>query len=125
MESEFKNKFQASKKSVSCIEPKGYSDRFIKYINQLTDLKEIFISEEIKERGNGGNEEEENDEDSDDSNILISKSRKDSNFVKSFDLKNDKGNNLLLPLYPNEGGNVKRDIKSVIYGSMSIKDKIK
>ena len=126
MESEFKNKFQARKNTISCIEPRSYSSRFIKYINQLTNLKEILINEEKQKDkiDENNNDEEENNEDSDDSDILLSKIKRDINSMRSLDFKNEKGNNLLLPFYPKEEINDKKEMKSVIYGSMNIKDQI-
>lgn len=64
MESSIKTGFFNKKKkmnSISCVDPKTYSERFIRYINNLTDFKTL-LSDEIKE---GKNEENSSDLDSD------------------------------------------------------------
>ena len=69
MESRLKNNFH-KKNTISCVDPTTYSERFIKYINMLTNVKQILSSEieEVKE------EEKEDlisdDEDEDNDNLL-------------------------------------------------------
>ena len=41
VESTLKTKFANHKESISCVDPKTYSNRFINYINKLTDIKEM------------------------------------------------------------------------------------
>ena len=66
-----KNKMNA----ISCVDPKTYSERFIRYINNLTDFKTL-LSDEIKEEKN---EENSSDLDSEDD------SEDDSFFKKQID----------------------------------------
>ena len=42
VESGLKTKFGQKKDKVSCVDPKTYSKRFIKYFEKLTDIKELF-----------------------------------------------------------------------------------
>jgi hypothetical protein len=58
--------------TISCVDPKTYSERFIKYVNQLTDVSEIIVvndgryQDEMEEKGENETkppeESEENDE---------------------------------------------------------------
>jgi hypothetical protein len=61
------------KKAISCVDPKTYSERFINYINTLTDVKQ-FLFNEIKEVTNDDSKnKDDSDNDSDDSDIITKK----------------------------------------------------
>ena len=46
MESELKTKFRKNgKKIISCVDPKTYSDRFINYVIDITDLSKLLKDE--------------------------------------------------------------------------------
>ena len=128
MESGFKNKFQARKNTISCIEPRGYSSRFIKYINQLTDLKQIFINDSIKEEDAEeeevvGNNDDESSDESDNENLITKKVEKFS-CVKSFDSKNKKGSYFLLSDNKEENNNSNHRNTCMPFESMGISNKI-
>lgn len=42
VESGLKTKFSKNAEGVSCVDPKTYSDRFIKYFERMTDIKKLF-----------------------------------------------------------------------------------
>ena len=73
MESSIKTGFFNKKKkmnSISCVDPKTYSERFIRYINNLTDFKTL-LSDEIKEEKNEENSSElDSDDDSEDESFF-------------------------------------------------------
>ena len=73
MESSIKTGFfNKTKKmnSISCVDPKTYSERFIRYINNLTDFKTL-LSNEIKEEKNEENSSElDSDDDSEDESFF-------------------------------------------------------
>ena len=99
VESSIKTNFfqKKKKKIISCVDPLTYSDRFIKYIVSLTDVKQ-FLSNEIKEAP----KEEENedleisdDDDSEEEESIFKKYKK-----KGLSLENKHKNNyeFLLPI---------------------------
>ena len=98
IESNLKTKFLFQKKNkneISCVDPKSYSDRFIKYINSLTDVKQ-FLSNEITEAPNDENSSElESEEDSEEEGIFKNE-RKGILSLKNNHTKNNAM--LLLPL---------------------------
>ena len=98
IESNLKTKFLFQKKNkneISCVDPKSYSDRFIKYINSLTDVKQ-FLSNEITEVPNDENSSElESEEDSEEEGIFKNE-RKGILSLKNNHTKNNAM--LLLPL---------------------------
>ena len=67
VESGLKTKFFSKKDKISCVDPRTYSKRFIKYFEQLTDIKHMLKDgqkiEEIKSKGCSINNEEEEEED--------------------------------------------------------------
>ncbi len=67
VESGLKTKFFSKKDKISCVDPRTYSKRFIKYFEQLTDIKHMLKDgqkiEEIKSKGCSINNEEEEAED--------------------------------------------------------------
>ena len=67
VESGLKTKFFSKKDKISCVDPRTYSKRFIKYFEQLTDIKHMLKdgqkTEEIKSKGCSINNEEEEEED--------------------------------------------------------------
>ena len=98
VESTIKTNFNSKrkKKTISCVDPVTYSNRFINYINSLTDVKK-YLSIEIKEAPKEEEKQlielQEDDSDSD----------KEDNFEKrikkeAFSLKDRPSNDLLLPL---------------------------
>ena len=101
------NFFQTKKKNIiSCVDPLTYSNRFIKYINSLTDVKQ-FLSNEIQEAPQ--EEEKENDfngsdGDSEEGNIIFKRNKKG---LLSLENKTKK-NELLLPI------EVKPEIQSYV-----------
>ena len=68
MESHIKN-ISHKKNTVSCVDPVTYSDRFINYINVLTDVKQ-FLSNEIKEEKIEEKDEEYLDDEEENDNII-------------------------------------------------------
>jgi hypothetical protein len=93
------NFFQTKKKNIiSCVDPLTYSNRFIKYIISLTDVKQ-FLSNEIKEatKEDDNNEEDESylsDEDSEEENSIFKKNKKNpSSLINKY-----KDNELLFPI---------------------------
>ena len=89
------NFFQPKKKKIiSCVDPQTYSDRFIRYIYSLTDVKQ-FLSNEIQEAPQEeNNEEPENSDDSEEENSIFKRSKK-----SVFSLVNKhRDNELLLPI---------------------------
>ena len=94
VESGLKTNFfrQNKKKIISCVDPVTYSNRFIKYINSLTDVKQ-FLSSEIQEAPKEKEEEKYfYDDDSDDENKIYKKTS------SSFENKQYENNELLLPI---------------------------
>ena len=97
VESSFKtNFFQKNKKKIiSCVDPLTYSNRFIKYIVSLTDVKQ-FLSNEIKEAP----KEEENEDleveedDSEEEENIFKKGRKN---ILSLENKHKDNDDFLLP----------------------------
>jgi hypothetical protein len=72
IESNIKTGFFNKKKkmnSISCVDPKTYSERFIRYINNLTDFKTL-LSNEIKEEKNEENSSELDSDDSEDDSFF-------------------------------------------------------
>ena len=57
VESGLKTKFSKNAEGVSCVDPKTYSDRFIKYFERMTDIKKLF-------KDNGGDANDSSDSDS-------------------------------------------------------------
>jgi hypothetical protein len=98
VESGLKTNFfrQNKKKIISCVDPLSYSNRFIQYINTLTDVKQ-FLSNDIKEapkKEENEEEEELSDDDSEEGNILFKKSNKSLiNFINKH-----KENDFILPI---------------------------
>ena len=90
------NFFQPKKKKIiSCVDPVTYSNRFIRYIYSLTDVKQ-FLSNEIQEAPQEENNEdlENSDDDSEEANSIFKKSKQ-----SVFSLVNrHKDNELLLPI---------------------------
>ena len=89
MESRIKNNFH-KKNTISCVDPVTYSERFIKYINMLTNVKQ-YLSNEI----HGIKEEEEkdsltisDDEDDDDNDNIIKKYQSQKGLMRISDLSN-------------------------------------
>ena len=74
MESHIKN-ISHKKNTVSCVDPKTYSERFIKYINVLTDVKQ-FLSKEIKEEDKIEEKDEEYLDDEDENESLVKRMQK-------------------------------------------------
>ena len=98
VESSLKTNFfrQKKKKIISCVDPETYSNRFIKYITSLTDVKQ-FLSNEIQEAPKEKEEEKYFDEDdSDDENKIINKIYK--KISSSFENKQYENSELLLPI---------------------------
>ena len=67
VESGLKTKFGAKKDKVSCVDPKTYSKRFIKYFEKLTDIKHMLKDGQKTDQSNireisGSNYEDEEDE---------------------------------------------------------------
>ena len=96
--------FQKKKKKViSCVDPETYSNRFINYINKLTDVKQ-FLSNQIVEviEIENNKEYDSSDDDSDEGNNLFRKNRKDPLSFVNIKTKNE----LLLPI------EIKPEIKS-------------
>ena len=100
VESSIKTNFfqKKKKKIISCVDPVTYSNRFIKYIISLTDVKQ-FLSNEIKEasKEDDNNEEDESylsDEDSEEENSIFKKNKKNpSSLINKY-----KDNELLFPI---------------------------
>ena len=65
VESGLKTKFSKNAAGVSCVDPKTYSERFIKYFERMTDIKKLF-----KDNNNNGNESSDNDSRNDSGNNL-------------------------------------------------------
>ena len=128
MESGFKKKFQARKNTISCIEPRSYSSRFIKYINQLTNLKEIFINEGIKEEPEENcdvdNNAEESSEESDNDNLIPKNKKEKISYKRTLDLKNKKANYFLLSDKIEEKDITKNRNTCLPFESMNISTKI-
>ena len=97
MESSIKTGFFNKKNkmnSISCVEPKTYSERFIRYINNLTDFKTL-LSDEIKEEKNEENSSELDSEDDSEDESYFKRQRKKG----ILSLVNKKmQNSLLLPI---------------------------
>ena len=97
VESSLKTSFfqKKKKKAISCVDPSTYSNRFIRYIFSLTDVKQ-FLSNEIQEAP----PEEENecfeisDDDSEEENSIFKKSKKAASSLVN--KRND--NDFLLPI---------------------------
>ena len=90
------NFFQPKKKKIiSCVDPVTYSERFIKYIYSLTDVKQ-FLSNEIQEAPQEENNEdlEISDDDSEEENSIFKRSKKSVFSLVS----RHKDNELLLPI---------------------------
>ena len=62
VESGIKTKFSKNAEGVSCVDPKTYSKRFIKYFEKLTDIKQLF-----KDTTNTNNNENSYSKDDDES----------------------------------------------------------
>ena len=89
--------FQAKKKKIhSCVDPITYSNRFIKYINSLTDVKQ-FLSNEIQEAPKEEKNELHISDDDDDSDEETSIFKKHKKGLLSLENKHKK-NELLLPI---------------------------
>jgi hypothetical protein len=56
VESGLKTKFSKNAEGVSCVDPKTYSDRFIKYFERMTDIKKLF-----KDNDNNANDSSDSD----------------------------------------------------------------
>ena len=98
VESSLKTNFfrQKKKKIISCVDPETYSNRFIKYITSLTDVKQ-FLSNEIQEAPKEKEEEKYfDDDDSDDENKIIRQIYKKTS--SSFENKQYENSELLLPI---------------------------
>ena len=97
MESSIKTGFFNKKNkmnSISCVDPKTYSERFIRYINNLTDFKTL-LSDEIKEEKNEENSSELDSEDDSEDESYFKRQRKKG----ILSLVNKKmQNSLLLPI---------------------------
>ena len=61
VESGIKTKFSKNAEGVSCVDPKTYSKRFIKYFEKLTDIKQFFKENNKMEQSNDYNQNDEND----------------------------------------------------------------
>jgi hypothetical protein len=97
VESTIKNNFILKKKQkkISCVEPVAYSNRFIEYINSLTDVKQ-YLSNEIKEVPKEEERQEiQSNEDSDDEENNIFKKYNKENILSLQDKHKD---GILLPL---------------------------
>ena len=105
VESSLKTNFfqKKKKKAISCVDPVTYSNRFIRYIFSLTDVKQ-FLSNEIQEAPNEEEKEdlEISDDDSEEESSILKKSRKMP--LSLVNKQND--NQLLLPI------EIKPDIQS-------------
>ena len=87
--------FKVKKKKIhSCVDPLTYSNRFIKYINSLTDVKQ-FLSNEIQEAPREEkNELHISDDDSEEENSIFKKYKKGLLSLENKQKKNE----LLLPI---------------------------
>jgi hypothetical protein len=65
VESGLKTKFSKNAEGVSCVDPKTYSERFIKYFERLTDIQKLF-----KDNKDDGNDSSDNDSRNNSSNNL-------------------------------------------------------
>ena len=65
VESGLKTKFSKNAQGVSCVDPKTYSERFIKYFERLTDIQQLF-----KDNTKDGNDSNDNDSRDNSSNNL-------------------------------------------------------
>ena len=61
VESGIKTKFSKNAEGVSCVDPKTYSKRFIKYFEKLTDIKQFFKDNKMDQSNYNYNENDEND----------------------------------------------------------------
>ena len=84
VESGLKTKFGFKKDKVSCVDPKTYSKRFIKYFEKLTDIKHMlkdgqkmdessFRNTTVDNEEEEGNEEEENEENEENNSLYVTK----------------------------------------------------
>ena len=70
--------FQKKKKNIiSCVDPKTYSERFINYINKLTDVKQ-FIFNDLIEINNEDHKNKDDSDDDSDSDGIFRKKEKDA-----------------------------------------------
>ena len=74
---------KADNNTISCVDPKTYSERFIKYVNQLTDVSQIIEGSEIpyQEQNDENNENDENNDEN--------KKRYNSDDKEKFDIYNE------------------------------------
>ena len=81
--------------TISCVDPKTYSERFINYVNQLTDISQIIEGtpvplQEIQEEDN----EDENENKNGNQNNYLELERFNSEYKNKIDIYNEENDNL-------------------------------